>query len=327
MRKIPGRIAAMLLLPLAALVAAQPADPGKTVRLVVPFPPGNASDLQARALAEQMRKGGQRIAVENRPGASGAIALEHVMRSPADGTTLLVASLSPIVITPAISKSLPYDTVRDFTGVALLGFNDVVLLASPKFEAASVRELVAAARARPGGISYGSIGQGTLAHMVMEHMAARTGIRLQHVPYKGSSQALPDLVAGEISVMLDGMPQSLPQVEAGRLKALAILGSSRSQFAPGIPTVAESGVAGLQDVNIVGWTGVLVAAATPRAKVVELNADILKIMAGGEMQAFMKAQRLQIFPPHSADDFARQIKSELESWKEVARAAKVDAIQ
>ena len=327
MTKTPCRIAALLLLPLAALVAAQPADPGKTVRLVVPFPPGNASDLQARALAEQMRKGGQRVAVENRPGASGAIALEHVMRSPADGATLLVASLSPIVITPAISKSLPYDTVRDFTGVALLGFNDVVLLASPKFEAASVRELVAAARARPGGISYGSIGQGTLAHMVMEHMAARTGIRLQHVPYKGSSQALPDLVAGEVSVMLDGMPQSLPQVEAGRLKALAILGGSRSQFAPGIPTVAESGVAGLQDVNIVGWTGVLVAAATPRAKVVELNAEILKIMASGEMQAFMKAQRLQIFPPHSADDFARQIKSELESWKEVARAAKVDAIQ
>lgn len=327
MTKTLRRIAALLLLPLTALVAAQPADPGKTVRLVVPFPPGNASDLQARALAEQMRKAGQRVAVENRPGASGAIALEHVMRSPADGTTLLVASLSPIVITPAISKSLPYDTVRDFTGVALLGFNDVVLLASPKFEAASVRELVAAARARPGGISYGSIGQGTLAHMVMEHMAARTGIRLQHVPYKGSSQALPDLVAGEVSVMLDGMPQSLPQVEAGRLKALAILGSSRSQFAPAIPTVAESGVPGLQDVNIVGWTGVLAAAATPRAKVVELNAEILKIMAGAEMQAFMKAQRLQIFPPHSADDFARQIRSELESWKEVARAAKVDAIQ
>lgn len=327
MTRLAALFTAIFVLPFPALVAGQGTDAGRTVRLIVPFPPGNASDLQARALGEQMRKGGQRVTVENRPGASGAIALEHVMRSPADGTTLLVASLSPIVITPAISKALPYDTVRDFTGVALLGFNDVVLLASPKFEAASVRDLVAAARARPGVISYGSIGQGTLAHMVMEHMAARTGIRLQHVPYKGSSQALPDLMSGEVSIMLDGMPQSLPQVEAGRLKALAILGNSRSQFAPAIPTVAESGVPGLQDVHIVGWTGVLAAAATPRAKVLELNAEILKIMSSAEMQAYMKGQRLQIYPPHTADDFSRQIKAELENWKEVARAAKVEAIQ
>ncbi len=327
MKRAFEMLAAVFLLQFAALLAAQPAESGRTVRLVVPFPPGNASDLQARALAEQMRKSGQRVTVENRPGASGAIALEHVLRSPPDGSTLLVASLSPIVITPAISKSLPYDTVRDFSGVALLGFNDVVLLASQKFEPGSVRELLAAARARPGGISYGSIGQGTLAHMVMEHIAARTGVRMQHVPYKGSNQALPDLVAGEVSVMLDGMPQSLPQVEAGRLKALAILGSSRSQFAPAIPTVAESGVAGLQDINVVGWTGVLAAAATPRAKIVELNAEIQKITAGSEMQAFMKSQRLQTFPPHSADDFSRQIRSELETWKEVARAARIEAIQ
>ncbi|MFN0160314.1 MAG: Bug family tripartite tricarboxylate transporter substrate binding protein [Burkholderiales bacterium] len=325
MTRLMRNLAALCLAVLTVAAVAQSTDASRPLRMVVPFPPGNASDLQARALAEHMRKAGRQVTVENRPGASGAIALEHVLRSPADGATLLVASLSPIVIAPAVSKSLPYDIARDFAGISALGYNDVVLLASPKFEAGSVRDLIAAARARPGAISYASIGQGTLAHMVMEQLAARTEVRMQHVPYKGSAQALPDLMSGEVAVMLDGMPQSLPQVEAGRLKALATLGRTRSQFAPSIPTVAESGIAGLQDLNIVGWTGVLASAATPRARVVELNAEIQKILAGAEMQAYLRSQRLQTYPAHSADDFARQIRAELEVWKEVARVAKVES--
>jgi len=198
--------------------AAQSADSGKLVRLVVPFPPGNAADVQARALGESLRKTGLRAVVENRPGASGVIALEHVLRSPADGSTLLVASLSPIVIAPALNKSLPYDVVRDFAGVALLGFNDVVMLASPKFDGKSISEVIGMARAKPGSIRYASIGQGTLAHMVMASLAVELGIDLQHVAYKGSAQALPDLISGDVQLMLDGMPQSLPQVEAGRLQ-------------------------------------------------------------------------------------------------------------
>jgi tripartite-type tricarboxylate transporter receptor subunit TctC len=306
---------------IAAPVSAQQTETGKVVRLIVPFPPGNASDLQARALSEQMRKAGARVAVENRPGASGAIALEHVLRSPPDGSTILVASLSPIVITPATSKSLPYDVLKDFSGVALLGFNDVVMLASPKFGPATVAEVVAAARAKPGSVSYASIGQGTLAHMVMAHMASKVGVDMQHVPYKGSAQALPDLAAGDVSLMLDGMPQSLPHVESGRLKAIATLGRSRSQFVANLPTVAESGVAQLADVNVVGWTGVLVSSATPKAKVAELNADIIRMMASPEIQTFMRAQRLQIYPPHTAEDFDRQIRVELDSWRAVAKAA------
>lgn len=304
---------------------AQLADTGKVVRLIVPFPPGNAADLQARALGESLRKTGLRAVVENRPGASGAIALEHVLRSPADGSTLLVASLSPIVIAPALNKSLPYDVVRDFTGVALLGFNDVVMLASPKFDGKTISEVINMARAKPGSVRYASIGQGTLAHMVMASLAVELDIDLQHVAYKGSAQALPDLISGDVQLMLDGMPQSLPQVEAGRLAAIAILSKTRSAFAPAIPTLAESGHAALADVNVVGWTGVLVSAATPPAMVKELNAEIIRIMAQPDMVEFMRKQRLQVYPPHSAEQFARQIRSELEGWRRVAKAARVEA--
>ena len=305
--------------------AAQSADSGKLVRLVVPFPPGNAADVQARALGESLRKTGLRAVVENRPGASGVIALEHVLRSPADGSTLLVASLSPIVIAPALNKSLPYDVVRDFAGVALLGFNDVVMLASPKFDGKSISEVIGMARAKPGSIRYASIGQGTLAHMVMASLAVELGIDLQHVAYKGSAQALPDLISGDVQLMLDGMPQSLPQVEAGRLNAIAILSKTRSVFAPAIPTLAESGHPALANVNVVGWTGVLVSAATPPTVVRELNTEIIRIMGQPDMVELMRKQRLQIYPPHTAEQFAQQIQSELEGWKRVAKAARVEA--
>jgi tripartite-type tricarboxylate transporter receptor subunit TctC len=318
---------AALLVMAAASASAQSGDAGKLVRLVVPFPPGNAADLQARALGEQMRKSGQTVIVENRPGASGAIAFDYVARAAADGNTLLVASLSPIVITPAVNKSLPYNVERDFSPVALLGFNDVVLLSGMKFPGNSVNDLVNMAKAKPGEISYASIGQGTLAHMVMEQISARAALQLLHVPFKGSSQAYINLFSGDVTVMLDGMPQSLPQVQAGRLKELAILSKARSPFAPEIPTVAESGIPSLRNVSVVGWTGILVRAGTPREVIERLNAQTMQILADPEMRTFMANQRLQIYPPHSPDDFAQLIRKELEDWREVARLAKIEAVQ
>jgi tripartite-type tricarboxylate transporter receptor subunit TctC len=311
----------------AASASAQSGDAGKMVRLVVPFPPGNAADLQARALGEHVRKAGQTVIVENRPGASGAIAFDYVAKAPADGNTLLVASLSPIVITPAVNKSLAYNVERDFSPVALLGFNDVVLVSGMKFPGNSVNDLVNMAKAKPGELSYASIGQGTLAHMVMEQISARAALQLLHVPFKGSSQAYVNLFSGDVTVMLDGMPQSLPQVQAGRLKALAILSKARSPFAPEIPTVAESGIPSLRNVSVVGWTGVLVRAGTPREVIERLNAQAMQILADPEMRTFMANQRLQIYPPHSPDDFAQLIHKELEDWREVARLAKIEAVQ
>ena len=317
-----ARAAACMLLAAATAAFAQAPLPQKPMRLVVPFPPGNAADIQARALADQLRKvHGLTAVVDNRPGASGAIALEHVAKSAADGTTLLVGSLSPLVITPATNKSLPYDTQRDFAPISLLGYNDVLLVAGPKFAGATVADLVAAAKAAPGAISFASIGNGTLAHLVMELVSTRASMKLLHVPYKGSGPAYTDLVGGSVDVMLDGMPQALAQVKGGRLRPLAVLSKRRSPLAPSIPTLAESQVAGLGDIEVLGWTGLLAPAGTSRELVERLNAETQKILAGDEMRALFGAQGLQAYPAHGPAYFADYIRAELASWRAMAQAA------
>lgn len=300
----------------------------KTIRLVVPFPPGNAADIQARALAEQLRRAhGLTVVVDNRPGASGAIALQHVAGIKPDGATLLVSSLSPLVVTPATNKSLPYDTERDFAPVALLGFNDVVLVAGPETAVTSLSELLALARQRPDSLTYASIGNGTLAHMVMEVIGARAGIKMRHVPYKGSALAYTDLIGGQVSVMADGMPQALAQIKAGRFKPLAILSKTRSPFLATVPTVTELNLPGLQNTEVLGWTGLVAPAATPREILTALNAEVTRIFASAEMRDLLTAQSLQAFPPHTPDVFTAYIRTELANWRAMAKTAGVEGMQ
>ena len=300
----------------------------RNVRLVVPFPPGNAADIQARALADQLRKAhGITVVVDNRPGASGAIALGHVAAAKPDGATLLVSSLSPLVVTPATNKSLPYDTERDFAPIALLGFNDVVLVAGPETSAGSLADLIALARKRPDELTYASIGNGTLAHMVMEVVTARSGVKMRHVPYKGSSLADTDLIGGQVSVMMDGMPQALAQIKAGRFKPLAILSRARSPFLNTVPTVMELNLPGLQNYEVVGWTGLVAPSATPRDVLAALNAEVTRIFASTEMRDLLAAQSLQAYPTHTPDFFAAYIRSELANWRTMAKAAGVEGMQ
>ena len=300
----------------------------RNVRLVVPFPPGNAADIQARALADQLRKAhGITVVVDNRPGASGAIALGHVAAAKPDGATLLVSSLSPLVVTPATNKSLPYDTERDFAPIALLGFNDVVLVAGPETSAGSLADLIALARKRPDELTYASIGNGTLAHMVMEVVTARSGVKMRHVPYKGSSLAYTDLIGGQVSVMMDGMPQALAQIKAGRFKPLAILSRARSPFLNTVPTVMELNLPGLQNYEVVGWTGLVAPSATPRDVLAALNAEVTRIFASTEMRDLLAAQSLQAYPTHTPDFFAAYIRSELANWRTMAKAAGVEGMQ
>ncbi len=320
-----------LILVLALLISgtqpasAQPPALPQTVRLVVPFPPGNAADIQARALAEHMRKGlGLTVVVDNRPGASGAIALQHVATARADGSVLLVASLSPLVITPATNKSLPYDTQRDFAPIALLGFNDVVVLAGPAVQLKTMPELVALAKKQPDDLTFASIGNGTLAHLVMELISARAGIRMRHIPYKGSGPAYTDLMGGQVALMIDGMPQSLPHITSGKFKALAILSKERSPFAKSVPTIRESNIASLQDIEVLGWTGFLAPAGVPAPIIAQLNAETNRILASADMRTFLASQSLQPFPAHSPQDFANYIRTELSRWREVAKAAGVE---
>ena len=300
----------------------------KSIRLVVPFPPGNAADIQARALAEQLRRAhGISVVVDNRPGASGAIALQHVASARADGATLAVSSLSPLVVTPATNRSLPYDTERDFAPVALLGFNDVVLVAGPEISVTTLPDLLALARRKPDDLTYASIGNGTLAHMVMEVIATRSNVKLRHVPYKGSSPAYTDLIGGQVSMMADGMPQALAQIKAGKFKPLAILSKARSPFLGSVPTVSELNLPGLQGFEVVGWTGLVAPAGTPREVIAALNAEVVRIFVGSEMRDLLAAQSLQSFPAHTPDVFAAYIRTELGNWRAMAKMAGVEGSQ
>ena len=300
----------------------------KNIRLVVPFPPGNAADIQARALGEQLRKSlGLTVVVENRPGASGGIALQYVAAAKPDGTTLLVSSLSPLVVTPATNIELPYKTERDFAPVALLGFNDVVLVAGPEINMGSLPDMIAFAQKNPDVLTYASIGTGTLGHLVMELFTARAGIKMRHIPYKGSSQAYTDIIGNHVSVMIDGMPQALVQIKAGKFKPLAILSKKRSPFLGSVPTMYESNLQGLQNFEVVGWTGLLAPAGTPREIITALNAETTRIFASSEMRDVLAAQSLQAFPSHTAEQFGAYIHTELANWRAMAKAAGVEIAQ
>ncbi len=319
-RLVAGAFLASAGLPAVTPAAAQ----GQAVRLVLPFPPGNQVDIVARRLADSLRQAwGAPVIVENRPGAAGALALSHVARAAPDGLTLLASSLSPLVVTPAVNRSLPYDPERDFAPIALLGFNDVVLVGGPRLPANSLADLAAWMRTRAEPLPYASIGIGTLGHLAMELVGTRAGLRLQHVPYNGSAQAYTDLFRGDVALMADGMPQAMAQVRAGRLKALAVFATRRSTFAPDLPTLGESGLPGLDGIEVTGWSGLLAPAGTPPALVARLSADVQDAMAEPAMQSYLHAQGLQSYPRHRPEDVTRFMAAELAKWRDVARAAGV----
>ena len=321
------RTGAMLFLAVAGFTstAAQAqAWPSKPIRLVVPFPPGNAGDVTARTMSDKLsQRLGQSILVENRPGATGIIGMELVQKSPPDGYTLLVTSLSPLTINPIIFKKLPYDSVRDFQPIALIGWTGMMLVANPAFPANTVNELIALVKANPGKYNYAHIGIGTLSQLTMEAFRHASGLDIVGVPYKGSAQALTDMIGGQVPFMWDGMTSSNVQVKAGKLKGLAVSSPRRSLFAPQVPTLIESGNPSLKDVDVVGWTGLLGPAGLPRAIVERLHADTMAVVQSQDIKDRYAAQNLELFPPSSPDDFAAYIKADLAKWQKVAKEAKI----
>ena len=292
--------------------------PAKPVRLIVPYPAGGSGDIVARAVAQKMSESfGQQVIVDNRPGANGNIGTEHVAKSAADGYTLLLATDIQFAISPNTTPKLPYDPEKDFDPVSLVAFLELILAAHPSLAANNVRALVALARTQPGKINYASTGPGSTHHLSIELLKSLGGFDLTHVPYKGSSQALPDLIAGQVQLMQLGVPQTLPHLRAGRLKALGVGAAKRLAVLPDVPTVAEQGFPGYEANN--SWN-LYAPTRTPKAVVAKLHAEIVRVVALADVRERFTATGLE--PVGSTpEQLAARMRDDRAKWARVIREA------
>ena len=299
---------------LAGAGHAQP-FPSKPVRVIVPLAAGGTGDTLARLVSEEMAKLlGQPFVVENRPGSGGVIGTESVARSAPDGHTLLSASPSH-VINPALRASPGYDPVKDFEPITVIANTHQLLVAHPSLPSNTIRELVAYAKQNPGRLNYGSAGSGSATHLNAEMFKAMTGTFIVHIPYRGSTQARQDLVAGEVQLAVDGLLPTLPLIRAGKLKALALTSSRRSAIAPEIPTMAEAGVPGYASDT---WYGLLAPAGTSREIIATLHAAALKSINTPSVRERLSAQGAELVGG-SPEEFRKLIVREQTLWAKVVK--------
>ncbi|HZN22671.1 MAG TPA: tripartite tricarboxylate transporter substrate binding protein [Burkholderiales bacterium] len=312
---------AALLAACASTAAVAQTYPLKTIRWIVPFPPGGGNDTIARLVAQKLTASiGQQVIVDNRPGAGGTIGAEAAAKSPGDGYTLFLAGVATHGINPNLRKKLPYDAIKDFHAVSLIASAPLLVVVHPSLPARSVKDLIALAKARPGQINYASNGAGGSSHLAVELFDMMTGVRMTHIPYKGLTPALTDLLSGEVQVMFSSAVAMLPQVKAGRLRAIAMTGSKRSAAIPNIPTVAESGVPGYETGS---WYGVVVPTGTPKAAVDRLSREIQTIVKSQDITS--KLNEEAVIPVGSTPEaFDKHIRAELARWAKVIKAAKIE---
>lgn len=287
---------------------AQAAYPAKPVRIVHGFTPGGISDVLARAIGARLTESlGQQVTVDPRPGAGTTIASEHIAKSPPDGHTIFLQDITTHAINASLYRRLPYDSVNDFTPITLIAASPLMLLVHPSLPVKSVKELIALARKRPNEISHGSSGNGTIVHLAAEMLKSMADIRMVHVPYKGSPQAVAALLGGEVAVSFATLPPALPMVEAGKLRGLAVTTPQRTGAAPDIPTMKE---AGLKDFELVLYTGILAPRGLPRPIVERLNAEFGKAVKLPDVQKiYAKVGAVPI--TSTPDEFAAHIRSEM----------------
>ncbi len=306
------------LIGLAPVVQAQDAYPSRAVKLIVPFSAGGSTDLVARQIAQEMTvRTGQPFVVDNKPGAGSTIGADFVAKAPPDGYTLLLGTISSHATAVGLYPKLSYDPIKDFAPITEITAIANLVVTSPLnprlADARSVADLVKLAKAKPGSISYASSGSGSSNHLATESFKAAAGILLTHVPYKGSGPALNDVAAGHVDVMLDVVLTSLPQIKAGRLKALGVTSLKRSPLLPDVPTVAEQGFPGFE---VLGWYGLFAPAGTPPAVLERLHKDFTAVLKTDKMRATLESQGGPVIASSPAE-FTALIKSEITRWKKV----------
>jgi len=316
---------------LAALFAAAPFAlaqspapyPSHPVRVVVPFPAGGTTDILARAIAQRYSEAfGQPFVVDNRPGAGGNLGAELVAKSAPDGYTLVMGTVGTHAINPSLYAKMPYDHVKDFAPVLLVAGVPNVLEVNPNLPVHTLAQFVSYAKAHPGELNFASSGSGTSIHLAAELFKTMAGVSMQHVPYKGSAPALQDLVGGQVQLMFDNLPSSLPLIKAGKLRAIAVTSATRAAALPDVPTIAESGYPGFEASS---WFGLLAPAGTPAAVIAKLNGEGNRWLASPEAQQKLQAQGANAAGGTPAE-FAHHINLETAKWAKVVKesGAKVD---
>ena len=291
--------------------------PTKPVGFVVPFAPGGSTDTLARAIGIRLPEYlGQQVVIDNRPGANGDIGMLLVAKAPADGYTIVLGYIANLGIGPSLYK-MPYDPVKDFAPVTQVAGASNIMTAHPSVPAKNLKEFVAYAKANPGAVNFATAGVASIGHLTGEYLNERAGMKMVHVPYKGSGQAISDLVGGHVKVMISGMASTLPHVKTGKLRALAVTGPQRSQAVPDVPTIAESGFPGFEARS---WFGVLAPANTPKPVITRLHADIVKALQHPDVKQRLTGIGFEIVGS-SPDEFGAYIRSEIKKWAKVVKAS------
>jgi len=319
MQRIVTAVVGIVFAAFAAAVFAQP-YPAKPIRIVVPYPAGGTSDILARSVGQKLSEvWGQPVVVDNKPGANGNVGAEIVAKATPDGYTLLLADIGSLAISPSVYPTLPFDPTKDFAPVTMVAYSPHILVVHPSVPAATVKELIALAKAKPGKLNFAISGVGGAPHLAGVDFALRTGVDWVYIPYKGGAQAIADVAGGQADVTLNGMLATYPLVKGDKLKLLAVSSAKRMSAIPEVPTIAESGVPGFESGS---WQGVIAPAGTPPDVVAKLNGEIARILGTQEMRDNLGKQGAEVRTT-TPDEFGAFIRTEKARWAKVVKDANV----